>query len=977
MKIFQLHNNSVYSFLESLIKIEDLVKLHKENNFDKVVLTDHNNMFGLGTFLEECKKNDIKPIIGLDLDVENYRFILLAKNYEGYKFLNKLVLLKSQNKQINVIDINNENVFILDHPDEGYYAKTKKNIFSSWNNYYVHSTDKNLPNSIYLKANNALNKNDNDALKLLSKMSNKEIKLVDKNYFIDEEIDPIFIERISFIKDNCNVIFPEKKLNLAFFNDLNNEEAFDFFLDLIKENLLVKIKELDKYPSWKERLNYEIQVIKESNFVNYFLIIHDLIKWSKNNSIAIGPGRGSAAGSLVSYLLNITEINPLKYDLLFERFLNPKRLTWPDIDIDIQDDRRFEVFKYLYDKYGFENIALISTFQTIGAKMALKDVNRVMENNLNNIEINNLTKLLASGETLEEAKLNNRKFRIAIEKHTLLYELALKIEGLPRQHSFHPAGILITNDKVNEIVPTSLSNFENFQQVQLTMNNIENFGLLKIDLLGLKTLTELKGIEQFLEKEEYFESKLEKGIDVLNDKMTFDMLNAGITEGIFQLESSGMINTIKKVIIDKFDDLYAIISLFRPASSMYISDYAHNKRYKNSVKTIHPSYDSIVENTNGILIYQEQIMQIAQNVAKMSFSEADFLRRAISKKNDEEINNYETKFTELAIKNGLRTSQIKEIYEMIKRFGSYGFNKSHAVSYAYLTMKMAYYKRHYPLFYFSSLITNSEGSQEKVKKYVDEAKMIGFNIYSPDIIYSTNKCFFNNKLELYLPLNLIKGLGNENINKIITEKNNGENFEGKNITEIMLRLRYAGVKDNVFEILIKANCFRAFGPIKYVEFCNKKIKEIYDLFNSYNTFNEAKEAINQAGYLNVIFANPKSKEFEDFEYEKRNEYEMLGSIYNVYSTLKYEKNYPNRLTNLIPDDIARWYVCEIVNLKLFKLKHFCILEVRDSTKTIAFTFSENYYERFANLKIGQVILIQAIHKFNSKNPRIINWKEIE
>ncbi|UUM19060.1 DNA polymerase III subunit alpha [Mycoplasma sp. 1018B] len=973
----QLYNTSVYSFLESIIKIEDLVKKTKDAGLSAVVLTDHNNMFALGQFLQECKKVNIKPVLGVDLDVQDLRFILLAKNYAGFQFINELILKKSMKEVINYDDLNNNNIFIIGHPEIDYSLFEELKI-SKENNFYLPFREvagiRNINKFVYLKTNNAFKIEDNEALELLEKLSKNKIKKIENNYFENLSLPAQIIKNIEYILDNCNVIFPEKKLNLANYDNQNDIQAFETFKNLLKNAILQKNHELIKYKNWNLRLKYEVEIIKNARFINYFLIIQDIVNWAKKQNISIGPGRGSAAGSLVSYLLGITNINPLEYDLLFERFLNPGRLSWPDIDIDIQDDRRHEVFNYIKEKYGFEKVALISTFQTIGAKMALRDVARIIDNPLSMVEINKITKTLDANLSLQESYANNRNFRLLIDKYPKLFELALKIEGLPRQYSFHPAGIIIAQNKISNFCPVSLNNDDSFQQVQLTMNHIEDFGLLKIDLLGLKTLTEIANIENFLQPDQYYENLLKNDASLINDKLTFDMLNSGFTKGIFQLESPGMTNTINRVHIDKFNDLFDIISLFRPGPVKYINEYALSKKNMKNMKNIHPLYDVIVEQTYGVIVYQEQIMQIAQQVADFTFIEADFLRKAISKKHEDEILIYKEKFITNAIKKGLKVKQANEIYENIQRFGLYGFNKSHAVSYAFLTMKMAYYKARYPLYYYASLITNSQGSQELISNFAQEAKEMGFTIYSPDIRYSTNKSEIINNI-LYLPLNLIKGFGNESINKILSDLNINGPFNN-NILEILLRLRFAGIKDAALDLLIKANVFRFFGPTKYIEQAALQIKDIYLLFSKNETFKQVQDKLEKAGYLNLDMLDNDFKKYEDIDYETNNEITLLGQSYNIFLTSKYENTFTNRLVTLTPGSEEKTYVVEVVNIKLFRTNKFFTLEVRDSSKSLTFVLSDIYYNHYNNLKKGDVILINAYHKLNNKNPQILNWRSV-
>ncbi|WP_027120861.1 DNA polymerase III subunit alpha [Mycoplasmopsis lipofaciens] len=972
-KFINLYNTTEYTFLDSLIKVEELVKKSKENGLEAVCLTDHNNMFGLGIFLKSCKKFNIKPIIGVDLDVDKYRFILLAKNYKGYQKINNLILRKSKSQPLEITELDDENIFVLDHPTLGFYAQNQQNLQFKNQNYFINSEDVSINNAIKIKTNKVLYSEDNDTLKILQQLNSNTI---DKNYyndyFIDIEVNSIITERINNIVKQCNVVFPKKELKLPKFDRENSEKIF---IELIEKSIENNKKELLPYKNiFIERINYEFDVIKKLGYIDYFLIIQDLVNWAKKQNIAIGPGRGSAAGSLISYLLNITTINPLKYNLLFERFLNSDRVSWPDIDIDIQDDRRNEVFNYLKEKYGSKNTALISTFQTIGPKMAIRDIGRVLNISLG--IINNICKLLERENDLEHAYQKNLAFKVAIDqiddnKGLVLLKHAIKIQNLPRQQSFHAAGFIIANDSIVNIAPTSLSNVDDFQQVQLTMDYIEDFGLLKIDLLGLKTLTEIKMIEENIENEKHFDLLVKNNAQELNDPTTFAMLNMGFTEGLFQLESNGMKSTIKKVMIESFEDLYAIISLFRPGPKTYISEYAKIKKNPKLMDQIHPEYDEIVKPTNGIIVYQEQIMQIAQKIGGLTYSQADILRRAISKKKEMDIQLYRNLFFQNALKKGIKEKIINDIYNNIEKFALYGFNKSHAVCYAYITMKMAYYKSRYPLLFYSSLISNCAGAQATINKYSAEIKSMNYIVHSPEITKSLNKCrIYNN--ELYLPFTMIKNFGNEGINKILKDiQDNG--FYPQNITEILMRLKFAGLTDNQIKILISANCFRNFGNIKHIENVFNQIQDIYNLVKNYNSFKEAYDKLNNMGYLNLSFEN---SEDIDINYEMDKELFYLGETYNVFPTSKYEKNYKYKLKDIQSNKIEKCAV-QVVEIKLFKNKEFFLIIVKDSSTRVEFFINKKLYNKYSPLKINDIIELHVSYNTRSNKLKIEDWKEIK
>ncbi|BAP00796.1 DNA polymerase III alpha subunit [Mycoplasmopsis californica HAZ160_1] len=965
-KFVSLFNTTEYTFLDSLIRVEDLVVRSSQAGLPAVVLSDKDSMFGLGVFLESCQKVNIKPIVGVDLGVGMYRFILLAKNHAGFVKINELILQKSQGNEIEPEQINDPNIFVLDHPTKGYFALTGHNGYIAGSNYFVHSEDATIHNAIYLRENKIMNVEDNETLNILQKLGDHPTTTQTHNYFDDLSINSVLIDRIHNIIEQCNFELPPKKLNLAIFNDNDSKTNEKLFLELIHKGIKRVFNELPKDKDvWYSRLKMEFDTIKKLGFIDYFLIIQDLVQWAKERNISVGPGRGSGAGSLIAYLLNITTINPLKYDLLFERFLNPERVSWPDIDIDIQDDRRGEVFDYVVNKYGYQKTALITTFQKILAKTAIRDTGRILGISL--VELNQISAAIGECKTLDEALKTNLKFQLLIEKYPLLLHHALKIEGLPRQVGYHPAGIIISQYNISKYSPVSQSNIGT-QQTQLTMEYIESFGMLKIDLLGLKTLTELQYIEQDLPTKYHFENILANDPykKLLNDPKTFERLNHGLTQGIFQLESDGMKKTISKVKINTFHDLYAIISLFRPGPERYISNYAENKENPENIQKIHPKYDAILESTYGIMVYQEQIMQIAQQVAGMSFANADFLRRAISKKNEDEIKKYKDEFYRGALKNGLNQSQIQLVFSNIERFAQYGFNKSHAVSYAFLTMKMAYYKTYFPMHFYSALITNMRGDQKKISDYVSEMRRLNINVFSPEIIHSSSQCIVKNN-SMYLPFDLIKGFGSEGVNKIIKCKEENSDF-GANLNDTLLQLKFAGLGDSALITLIKANVFRNFGHIKFIENAFKTLQDCYKLVSNLD-WQSARQKLNSMGYLTLQH----DEVSRDINYEAQSEAQLLGSIYNAFLTSPYEQDYVYKLNN-IPVGQTVYVPVQLGARKILRGKSYFVMELVDSSGQITVFPKDSEMDKYSPIRVGEVF--EAALKRTQRSIKLVDYKFI-
>ena len=804
MKFTPIHVNTEYSFQESTIRIDALIEKAIDLGLESLVITDHNSMFGVAEFIHKTKINGIKPIVGLDLDVENYRLILLAKNFDGYKILNKLSSRKMRNEEIKVEDVISKDIYIIDHPTKGHFATKNSQLIAE--NYFVGSETETFENAVYVQEGRILKEDERETLKLLSDIAQKEfnpMEIEPLEFEIDE--NNIAAKQATNILKDCNIEWPLSNNHVPKFKNNLNLSSIEYMKKIIQENAKVILKNIENIDQYKERIRYEVNIIEKLGFEDYFLIIWDLIKWSKDNGISIGPGRGSAAGSIISYLLNITEVDPIEYGLLFERFLNPERVTMPDIDIDIQDNRRDEVIKYLFTKYNLEKVALISTFSRLGAKSAIRDVARFL--NIPARDVNTISKLISSDMKLNESYKKISKFRAIIdssEEYTKLFRLSITIEGLPRQYSTHAAGIVLSDELIINKAPTIIG-ADGYNQVQYSMDYLEENGLLKIDLLGLRNLTIIKKIQEEIFKNHGKRVELKK--IPLNDKLTNEILSQGDTNGIFQLESYGMKKTLQQVGVSSLDDIVAILSLYRPGPMEHISLYADIKQGKKKMESISVEYDEITKPTYGIIVYQEQIMQIAQRYSGMSFGQADILRRAIGKKNHTLINSFKKIFINGAIESGKNITAAEKIYDLIEKFANYGFNKSHAVAYSILSYRMAYLKVRFKFEFYTALLDMSISSQSTVQKYVEEAKRRKIQVIAPDINKSMNRVV-NLNSKIILPLQTIKGCGDSVSKKIISIRKIG-NF--KDLFDFVARVRVGGIGESGIELLIESGSLRQFG----------------------------------------------------------------------------------------------------------------------------------------------------------------------
>ncbi|UVD81940.1 DNA polymerase III subunit alpha [Mycoplasma iguanae] len=955
-KLVNFHNNTEYSFLESTITIDKLIENAKENNLEYLAITDHNSMFGVPIFLKECKKNNIKPIIGLDLDIENFRLILIAKNYQGFLELSKLSHHAMSKEKVNLENIDFEHLIAIDHPSLGYFAMNKKQL--NIPNYYIVQNNPTIANAIWVNEHVIVEDSDNDKLSIIRSISgNSNEKLHYKGLNFEPEINPKIIENTNNLltKIDFDIKFDNHSALPKFKNNLNLS-SMEYLKRILLESINKNMDEFKKYPDFQQRVRYELEIIEKLGYEDYFLIIWDFIKWAKEREIYIGPGRGSAAGSLISYLLNITEVNPLKYGLLFERFLNPKRISKPDIDIDIQDSRRDEIIQYIIERYGPENVATITTFQTLGAKMAIRDVGRAL--NINIAEINDISKMLPAINTLKESYEAIPKFKAKIEskpEYQKLYEIASFIEGLPRQHGTHAAGIVISEKKINDIIPT-MKLEDNRLQTQFSMDYLENFGLLKIDLLGLKNLTVIDDILQLINKDNPIKIKMS---DLpLHDLKTNSLLSNGRTIGIFQLESPGMISTLRKVRVNKFEDVADIISLFRPGPMKMIPNYISYKNGKEKIPFISSEYNKIVDPTHGIIIYQEQIMQICQQISGMDFSEADILRKAISKKDFSEIAIVKDKFFLGARINGYDEMTVKSIFDLIEKFAEYGFNKSHAVSYAVISYKMAYLKTHYPRQFFESLINNAQGNQDTIEKYFIEAKSLGFKIASPDINFSSLESSYANNI-LYLPLNMIKGIGKVAVTKLVDERNKNGIFTS--FANFAARAKFINLGEANIKLLIESNTLKSFGNIKTLEKAYKESIGAYvDFFNNLEEFNELNKT------ENVNFKTPQMEVLKlDKEYERTLEIKHLGFPYNYLIKNNWETSF--KLEDLEENQTHKLALM-VEKIEPFHDKYqreMGKIVLSDSSKTVKIFIFSSKWNSFKNLPQGKFVFFNITKKDNN------------
>ncbi|MQY48296.1 DNA polymerase III subunit alpha [Rhizobiales bacterium RZME27] len=560
---------------------------------------------------------------------------------------------------------------------------------------------------------------------------------------------------------------------------------------------------------YHERLDFELSVIEKMKFPGYFLIVADFIKWAKDQNIPVGPGRGSGAGSLVAYALTITDVDPLRFSLLFERFLNPDRVSMPDFDIDFCQDRREEVIRYVQRKYGREQVAQIITFGSLQARAALRDVGRVLEMPYG--QVDKICKLVpnnpANPTPLSKAIEEEPKLREEAEAEPVvarLLDIAQKVEGLYRHASTHAAGIVIGDRPLSKLVPMYRDPRSDMPVTQFNMKWVEQAGLVKFDFLGLKTLTVLKTAVDFCRKRDIH---IDLATIPLDDTLTYEMLSRGETVGVFQVESAGMRKALLGMKPDCIEDIIALVALYRPGPMENIPTYNARKHGEEEIESVHPSIDYLLKETQGVIVYQEQVMQIAQVLSGYSLGEADLLRRAMGKKIKAEMDQQSERFVDGAIKNGVSKPQAKNIFELLAKFANYGFNKSHAAAYAIVSYQTAYMKAHYPVEFLAASMTYDMANTEKLNDFRQDAGRLGIKVHAPSVQTSFRK-FETGDMRIYYSLAAIKGVGEGAVDHI-AEVRGDKPFES--LEDFCLRIDPKQVNRRVLESLIFAGAFDCFG----------------------------------------------------------------------------------------------------------------------------------------------------------------------
>lgn len=952
-----LHTHSHYSLLEASCRPSDIAATAAKLGMPAVAITDNGNMFGAIEFYFACKKNNVKPIIGLDAYLApinrftknekkdpnykpNTRLVLLAKDIKGYR---KLCKISSSGYQEGFYYKPRVDLELLEELKGDFFVLTGgatgdvmsrwsrqgreeaearllalKNIFGSDLFLEIQRTqtapfveldsqiiELSKSSGVPLVASNNvhyLQKDDQLGQEVLICIgSNRTLhddarwKLGSSEFYFksSEQMEDIFkdipeaLENTLKIAEQCNIKFEledsEGKpiYHLPTFPTQGGNTVAEEIRRLTLEGLDRRFDQFekagrpvpeDKKSVYFERLDYELGVITEMGFIGYFLIVQDFIKWAKTSGIPVGPGRGSGAGSLVAYTLEITDLDPVRYSLIFERFLNPERVSMPDFDIDFCQEKRGQVIEYVTEKYGKDSVSQIITYGKLQARAAIRDVGRVLGMTYGEVDV--VAKLVPDklGINLKEALEMEPRFQEQMEMDPQvnnLMTIAQKIEGLVRHAGIHAAGVVIADGQLVSHAPL-YRGLDGENVIQYDMKHAEKIGLIKFDFLGLKTLTHIQYALDLVEKNRGV--KLEASEINIDDPEIYKLMSAGDSAGVFQFEGDGITDALKKIKPECFEDIMAINALYRPGPMDMIPEYTRRKHGKSSVDYIFPELEEILKETYGVIIYQEQVQLIASKIASYSLGEADLLRRAMGKKIAEEMDQQRERFLKGAIENQFNEKKAAKLFDLMAEFAKYGFNKSHSAAYCVIAAQTAWIKSNYPIEFYAALLSTDLNDTDKIVKYIKLCRRRGIDIQAPHINFSDYK--FNVKGEtLYYSLAALKGVGQSAVEAIIEARNSLEAGAFQSIEEFFETVDLRRVNKKVIECLIKAGAFKGLGFSRA------------QLFEGYSQFVEAaerKQKDAEVGQASLFSLNEEQMEQEKVSLPQRRPWAKM-------TRLNYEK----------------------------------------------------------------------------------------
>ena len=1018
-----LQVTSGYSLLRSTIDLYRYVMTAKELGYQKLALTDEGVLHGAIEFYNLCRNQNIEPIIGCLFQYKQWRnaeafssMIVYAKDEIGYQSLIELSTQYQKSKLVSkdmekIIKEASEHLQIVFPQENSEWALECSNGEVAFQRWLFEAEERYFPNihlgiesnqilpipleeleawgqdfsmkllpfvkTFYLKAEDDFSYRVLKAIGDGETLSTTQAEVSGQYYLQDEKtltqqsstiLEGKLVRQLEEFVDSLKWKLSKHELLLPKFQTPEGKMSQEYLQEICQQSL--KDKELVK-DEYESRLNYELSIIHQMGFDDYFLIVWDIMKYAHEAGIQTGPGRGSAAGSLVSYLLNITKVDPIKYQLLFERFLNPERYTMPDIDLDFPDNRREAILDYVRRKYGENHVAQIATFGTFGSKQALRDVCRVL--GLTTVQAGEWSKAIPNqlGINLKTAYEQSKSLQTLVSrspKNQLIFETACRIEGLPRHLSTHAAGVVLYDKPLTDVIPLIYKD-QQMPITQYTMKYVEQIGLLKMDFLGLTNLSILHDSIELTKS--IYQQDISLNEIPLDDEKTLELFQMADTNGIFQFESDGIRRVLKKLRPTNLEDIAAVNALYRPGPMEQIDTFIKRKHGQEVVKYPHPILESILQSTYGVMVYQEQVMQVTSQMAGFTLGQADILRRAIGKKDAKVIETEKAHFIEGAIGKGIDVASATEVYQYIERFANYGFNRSHAFAYSLLAYQIAYFKAHYPRAFYTAILRFVGDRSPKLQTYFIEAKQRGISIKNPSINTSVDD--YTATIDgIFIGLNAIKGLRRDFIQEILKQrKQNGPFID---FMDFAFRIGKRYCKKEVLEALIDAGAFDELGKNRAT--LRATIDAVIESVKFHGS-NIALE-LNEEMY-------PKYFEEEDSNIIEKIEREIavLGFPVSAFPTEPYEILYKEQKANRISTIYESKPVSVLGILKNIrktrtkKGEPMAFGTIQDETGEIDFVvFSEVYPIVFPLLEENQLVLLKGKSRKNLQSKWQVQVQEV-
>jgi DNA polymerase-3 subunit alpha len=1015
-----LHLHTCYSLSSGTIRIDDLINTAKKNKLKSLALTDHLNIFGAVKFYNKCIEAKIKPIFGCEIPIiykNNMpigNIVLLCMNIDGYYNLNKILSFihtsrsSSLGANIDLLDNYKSNLICLSGGRNGICGLNSLTKSLSDSEDIIKDISQLFLDKFYIEIDKTERQNEdlyiNKSLLIASKLNlpvvatndvlfisdsdyeanevkvaiNQKTKLDDRinqndyspNQFFKTEQEmislfpnyPASIQNISEIVKMCNIKLPAFKYHLPKFSNPSEKDDVTYFNDLcidgLNEYLVNKNLNEEVY---KKRLIREIDVIQSMGFASYFLIVQEFILWAKNNDVPVGPGRGSGAGSLVAFVLGITNIDPIKYNLLFERFLNPERISMPDFDIDFCMNKRQKVIDHIISTYGQDKVSQIITYSTLSARAVIRDVGRVLDFSYGFVDY--IAKLVPFSlgikidEALKASKELAKEYKTKEDVRTII-DLAKKIEGLPRGVGTHAAGIVISPSNITDFMPVYSLEDKDELITQFDKDDIESIGLVKFDILGLTTLTIIdEAIKLIINKNKKFDLNLIP----LDDIKVFNLLQKKMTTGIFQLESLGMKKYMAQLKPDKFEDIVALVALYRPGplGTNMVDDFIANK-HGQDIKYEHPLLENILSETNGLILYQEQVMEIARSLGKYSLGDADLLRRAMGKKKQKEMETHRSRFVSGCKENNINETISKSVFDKMEKFAGYGFNKSHSVAYAMLSYQTAYLKAYYTTEFFSAALSSDMDNTSKIINLLAACKQMNVKVNLPEINNSNYKFLPLEEGVINYGFGAIKGVGETAAHHIEEIRINKGKFNS--IDDFCSKVNLTIVNSGTIESLVCSGCFDNISKKTRLE----NLKSL----NNYISQGHKKQIDKASGQSELFSENPDivsldkpfdmGRSYKPTNEELIKERKVLGCYLSNHPINIYKKELSEmKLKSLMEinnailnssnskfNSIISGVIIDSRSQKISKNKFITIYKVDDGSQQINISFYEDKYLKY-------------------------------